>query len=137
MITFDFDKKDRLHKQILNIQKEIASRIKNINNGGCVHFAYFLSKRLTELSIKHKVYFLNYYHPVNKGDTADHVMVKVDGIGVVDGKSILKTFSNLRRRRQFKENLNVMRKHPNWNEAYKKTQNQILSNIIRKHLNGH
>lgn len=138
MITFDFEKKERLHIQILNLQKELNSRITNINKGGCIHFAYFLSKRLNELNISNKVYFLNVkqHHIVYPEQSADHVMVKVDKIGLIDGTSILKSFSNYKRRRQFKEDWRIVLKNPNWSKVYKKTQNQLLNNIIKKHLNG-
>lgn len=136
MITFDFEKKKRLHKQILNIQKEISARITYINNGGCIHFAYYLSKRLKELAIPHKVYFLNIHHNIEEGDTVDHVMVKVDGIGLIDGTKINKSFSNYGKRKHT-PNLEKIRFHNNWRTTYKKTQNQVLQNIIRKHLNGY
>lgn len=141
MITFDFEKKDKLRENILNMQREILDRIDRLNNGGCIHFGYFCSKQLCYLGISHKVYFFRQEKLTNMRPCS-HVMIYIKDIGYIDGYKILKSpprgfWHNHRKGfRPDVEELRKLRNRTGWSLDYKKTQNQILSNIIRKHLNG-
>ena len=77
-----------LETNIESLQDKISRSIRDINEGGCIHFAYYFSKRLAELKIFHKILFVdidpidltyNGFVPVN------HVLVWIPEIGYVDG----------------------------------------------------
>lgn len=55
----DLKIKNRIEEIIQEINKkvipEISQKVKNVNKGGCGIFAYLLSKRLTELGVKHTI----------------------------------------------------------------------------------
>lgn len=134
---------DRFETSLLSIQSEIKNKIHCINNGGCIHFAYYLSKRLTELRIPHSTYFTD-YDPIriSKSHFAplNHVMIYIKGVGYIDGKVTIKKYRDLDRSLYNRlvtlssNKLNVFRFKNGWNTAYNVNQNSRLEKIIRKHL---
>lgn len=136
MVTFDFEKTQKLHSIVLNMQEEIRDRIDSLNNGGCVHFAYFFHKELVKHKINHKVYFMDYFFtPVSVEEPPNHVVIKIEGIGVIDGYKTKKGFSHYRK--HYKKDLRKIMNHSDWNNQYDKSQNRLLSSIIKEHLNDY
>lgn len=129
----------KLTKEIKELQKEISEYIANINNGGCIQFAYFFSKKLKELKIPYKICLANdreISFTYNKFNPPEHVLVYIPKIGYVDGKRTF-NFKRLKNKYQtfrtkeislhkiysFKENYS-------WNYAYNKNQNGLLEKLI-------
>lgn len=129
-----------LGEKIKNLQLEIQFRIDHINEGGCIHFAYFLSKKLKELKISHKIIYLN-SSPLEKPRSCAHVVVYIPNIGYVDGRKTIKTKAELTSSRSYKcyhdfseYEHNHVRLTGNWNWSYWKRQNKLLSYLIKKHI---
>lgn len=129
-----------LQSQIVKLQERINSNISEINFGGCIHFAYYFSKKLNELNIPHKVFFGNYdsidlrYEYL---DSVNHVMIYIEGIGYIDGKKTLTSSPNYRYKRCLKvseKKLNTMRKTCDWNNWYETSNNTYLSKLINKFI---
>ena len=127
--------------KIAKLQKEIRNKISRINHGGCIHFAYYFSKRLRELGIEHKVVFNN-HSPIDLRydwfDPCYHVCVYVDGIGYIDG---LETGSipwgptdYIRRANVSLKKLDYFRKELEWNDLYDTRQNKTVEKLIKKFI---
>lgn len=133
---------ESLEKSIKAIQKDIKKHISYVNSGGCVHFAYYSSKRLTELKIKHSITFLdrdNISLSYSKFDSVAHIMVYVPGIGFVDGiRTQRKPSRRYYRRKTAKVSLKKLdsfrSEADNWNPTYNTCQNDLLESIINDHL---
>lgn len=128
-----------LFRNICALQEELSRRVGYINSGGCVHFAYFLSERLTELGVEHKIGYHNY----NKIDmryrnmtSINHVTVYIDGIGFVDGDETMnKVYSRYKRvEKTSLKKLNFYRQNCDWNPCYDTRQNMVVRNLINKHI---
>lgn len=131
---------EKLHK----MQKEIYSTIPCLNYGGCIHFAWFLSKRLKKLNIKHFLYYhLHESYPHNISNILQygihHVTVYIPSIGFIDG---YKTVSFKDRKNYYKYNrrakisIDTVRNLDIWNSMYDTKHNVLLEKIIKRHING-
>lgn len=129
-----------LQSQIKKVQDGIYSKVYNINQGGCIHFAYYLSKRLNKLKIPHKVFFGNYSRidlRYEYFESVSHVMIYIDGIGYIDGTDILVTSPYHSYKRCVKvseKKLNTMRNYYEWNNWYDLKQNSTVSKLINKYI---
>ncbi len=126
--------------KIKNLQKAITENIYYLNCGGCIHFAYFFSKKLRELNIYHKVCFtsdseidLSY-----RGfASVMHVTIYIPGIGYIDGKSTkdkLIEMYNVETDHISLTKLNRLRREYEWNHDYDIDQNRKLNNLIKKYI---
>ena len=73
-----------LEEKIHNLQDKISEEICLINCGGCIHFAYYFSRRLKELNIEHKIAFMDDYNirlEYKNFEPVRHVMVYIPNIG--------------------------------------------------------
>jgi hypothetical protein len=135
---------DSLEMQIETLQYNIRNRIKYINSGGCIHFAYYFSKRLKELGIAHKVLFTDWCRiDITKhcSDGAAHVMIYLESIGYVDG---MKTgWSKNSDERYYRcvnttlRKLNMLRNKQMWNTCYDKSQNRLVEKLINTYIYGY
>ena len=127
---------------IQNIQKQISNP--QINNGGCIHFAYYLSKALKRYGFEHKViaiersYDACYLKELLKyQEGCMHIVVYIKGIGYVDATNI---YSKLSEYAKFEivsisiprdYDLNKLRNNRHiWNSCYNKSYNYNLKSII-------
>jgi hypothetical protein len=134
---------------VYKMQVDIRKSIHSLNNGGCIHFAYYFSKALKSVNIPHRILLTNqepidirydYFEPVS------HVLVYIPGIGYIDGYELFPTqvsyfdqWSNERYQRHFNltnKKLNNLRNDYQWNRNYSISQNRRLEKIIQKHING-
>lgn len=130
--------KDKIDK----LQKKISKKISCINQGGCIHFAYYFSKRLRELGIEHSVAFrhttqfdLTYarYYP------SEHVAIYIEGIGYIDGTSTVQDFREdyyiVRVSKNISlKKLNYFRNEYEWNDWYDTEQNRTVEQLINKYI---
>lgn len=131
----------RLKDIISNIQYSIKNE--NINYGGCIHFAYYLSEELKKHNIDHKIIAVD--SDEDAIENADycafsHVMIWISNIGYVDAQNTFKTkkqmMSKWNRRYYFnisdRIDLNEIRNIEYiWNDSYDKRYNSILSRVIK------
>ena len=130
--------KDKINK----LQKKISEEIEFINCGGCIHFAYYFSKRLRELGIEHSVAFrditqfdLTYarYTP------SQHVAIYIEGIGYIDGISTVQDFKQnyyivkVTKSISLKK-LDYFRNEYEWNYLYDTEQNHKVGQLINKYI---
>ena len=128
-----------LERKIAIIQEKLSQKISTLNNGGCIHFAYYFSLALKRLKIPYKVYLAHSWRPI--GNTyatfiaVSHVVVYVEGIGYIDGHntdfSIKEQYKYCR---QTKLNLDILRSSYKWNDAYRWKNNKTLEKIINTYL---
>lgn len=129
-----------LRQRLEIINAGLIAYCPELNCGGCVHFAYYLTKKLKELDIKSEVVLCDNYplgtadykhlHPVN------HVMVYIEDFGYVDGHNIYSSTRH-RYRRKYKfslKKLDYYRNMNGWNEDYDTTDNRKIEYFINKHL---
>ena len=130
--------KDKINK----LQKKISEKIEFINSGGCIHFAYYFSKRLRELGIKHSVAFrhttqfdLTYARYIS----SQHVAIYIEGIGYIDGESTVQEFKEdyyiVRVSKSISlKKLNYFRNECEWNDLYDTEQNHKVGQLINKYI---
>lgn len=129
-----------LEDQIKKLQNDINKNIDYINNGGCIHFSYFFSKRLRELNIKHKVAFHDYDKislSYNKFNSVFHVTIYIENIGFIDGNVINKknNYTYIRKISNISLiKLNSFRNDYKWNNTYNTKQNNKLELLINKYI---
>ena len=120
---------------------EMESKVPYLNNGGCVHFANFFSKKLTELGIEHSIIYFNYERVGRTYFTFSpvaHVAVKIKNVGVVDGfrtrsqSDFKKRYGNAQIR-DF--DLDLISKYCGWNPSYSLSYNKKVKSIINKYFN--
>lgn len=127
------------------LQKIIRSKIEFLNDGGCIHFAYFFSKRLTELEIPHKIFATSHWvklsYNVKNFLPPTHIMIYIDGIGYIDGyETVLREdFKSIKLKYHIHgklsiKKLNIFRHINGWNKMYHKTQNPLLSKLINRYV---
>jgi len=130
-------------RQIKALQKDIKKYIDSINYGGCVHFAYYFSKKLSYLGIKNHVVFLDKSDPIKISykdfDGVDHAMVFIPNIGYIDGLRIVKDFRELNYR-YIKSKIpltkldNFRNMEDIWCSDYDTEQNFLLQDLINEHI---
>lgn len=115
-----------------------------INNGGCVHFAYFLSSTLKRYGIKHSVIAINrkYYGITIKdifNEGCSHLVVYIKGIGYIDAEKTEDKLSNfysfdiVSDRVTDDIDLNKLRNTDVWRELYdRKKYDKVLESTISK-----
>lgn len=115
-----------------------------INNGGCVHFAYFLSSTLKRYGIKHSVIAINRkYQGITIKDIfnegCSHLVVYIKEIGYIDAErtedklSKFYTFDIISERVTDDIDLNELRNTDVWRELYDKQKyNKVLESTISK-----
>lgn len=130
-----------LSKQIKELQLEIESNIYYLNNGGCIQFAYFFSKKLQKLKISHQIVYCNHYHLYEediRNEGVNHVMIHIKNIGYIDGYRTYRYKKDLKYEYIFKNifvDLNRLRNRVGiWNSMYDKSQNKTLNKLINKHI---
>ena len=132
-----FKKRSDFKNKLKELQSEINRSITGVNSGGCIHFAYFMSNRLTELNIEHKIYFFDYDLPeqFSEHELCNHVMIYIRGIGFFDGLQTYSSIKSAKNKHGFsvsdrEENLAQLRKIEGWNEEYNRYQNFKLRKLI-------
>ena len=127
---------------IKNIQ--LSLHYSRINCGGCIHFAYYLSNKLSENGIKHKIVGivdtrLNLATTQNIG--CKHVVVFISKIGYIDSNQICSSIENFNYWHSKALNLNFdldkFRKKNIWNSSYNRNYNSTISRVLNsgfKHL---
>ena len=131
-----------MEEKINKLQKEILKKIKCINQGGCIHFAYYFSKRLRELGIKHSIVFQHdtYFTLTYKNYIpSHHVVVYIEGIGYIDGESTMQSFEDGMSVVRFSERISLtkldyFRNKFEWNFIYDKSQNRKVEKLINKYI---
>ena len=135
-----------LAEDIKELQWEIQDSICNLNKGGCMHFAYFFSKKLVELTVEHSIYFVNNF-PIlvsyRDFNPPMHIMIFISNIGYIDGYSTYKsrgavrveysTQFNYRHTKLSLKKMNCFRNARGWNWMYDTDQNIHLEKLIYKH----
>ena len=142
---------NKLSLIISDIQKEIDNP--SINCGGCVHFAYFLSKKLKHFGYKHNIVAINTFnffidfkeekqYLLNYKGGCSHLVVHIPKIGYVDAELTVKNVKSLCRKdisfhtfmlpESF--DLNKLRHKNIWNNSYDRQYNRKLNQIISKHF---
>ena len=131
-----------MEDKINKLQKEISKEIKCINQGGCIHFAYYFSKRLRELGIKHSIVFQHdtYFTLTYKNYIPSrHVVVYIEGIGYIDGESTMQSFEDGMSVVRFSERISLtkldyFRNKFEWNFMYDESQNREVEKLINKYI---
>ena len=123
-------------KQIKEMQKHISF---NVNNGGCIHFAYFFSNALTKLNVEHSIIFTNSWEELTEPKACTHVGVYIKNIGVIDSKDIDSYAKFISNQSYLKENpdeinFNKIRNSRDWNKSYNRYKNASLNFIIKKYI---
>lgn len=127
--------------KISTLQSKISKSIYGINFGGCIHFAYYFSKRLKELNIDHKIVFTDYV-PINLSydqfTSVSHVAVYIKNIGYIDGEDIHEDTSfkkqYIRHVKVSTKKLDAFRNGYEWNDEYDIFQNSRLEILINKYI---
>lgn len=127
---------------INSIQRDIHNNW--INSGGCVHFAYYISKALCERNIKHSILICNQYETCTNWENigASHLIVKCkkykfDADNYINNDYINAEYSNvLEIDGNFNtlKTLNKVRKKDIWCNWYNRSYNSTLSKIITKNF---
>lgn len=127
---------------IQSLQRKISKKIHCLNSGGCVHFAYYFSKKLRDLEIEHKIVYLDdqeislvksEFEPVN------HVCIYIPHVGYIDGYKTLKKIPAHLKYKKFSVDttkVNYFRLSYSWNSSYELRQNDLLEEIINEHNYG-
>jgi hypothetical protein len=127
-----------------SIQRDIHNNW--INSGGCVHFAYYISKALCERNIKHSILVCNYSYAgscINwEKIGASHLIVecgkyKFDATNYINDDYIdIKYFDVLEIKGCLStlKILNNVRKKDIWCNWYNRSYNSTLSKIITKNF---
>ena len=154
---------NRISRRYLdNLVSEIRQEILDINNGGCSTFALILAEQLTVLNIEHKIILIdnNKVYRLKHTDSCHHVLIKI-GRYYIDGYNVSLTkrdwgrkislfereidkilpkfkFGN-RKLRYFwgystLDRLRIMVEKGWWCDDYKKSQNEYIENIVKKHI---
>lgn len=127
----------KLQRYIDDLQCRISEEIEDLNYGGCIHFAYYLSKKLKSLKIEHKIALLDHsktYITKNMFNQRgiNHVMIFIPEIGFVDG---YKTYEGTPPYyyKNYKQLSFAIRKNRYvWNPTYDITQNPRVRQIIKQ-----
>lgn len=121
---------------IKNIQKDLREKVISLNSGGCVHFAYFLSRKLNSLGIKNYIIFEG---TRDKNDSCSHALVKIEGHpGYIDGYKTSNYCNSYHYKHKNYSDINRLRKNKMlWNCIYNIKNNSLVSKIINKHFNGY
>lgn len=131
----------RLEQSIRELQRQVRNEIEYINSGGCIHFAYYFSKKLTKLGVDHKIYFTDYepiYLNYDNYQASSHVMVYIPKIGYIDGYELHKTRKTIGREyysvrtKISTKKLDNFRNCYCWNPTYDTDQNKKLESLIEK-----
>jgi hypothetical protein len=132
---------ERLENKICDMQYELQQKINELNNGGCIHFAYYFSEALKNLKIPHKVYLAHVWRKI--GNTyatfhaVSHVVVFIEGIGYIDGHETVDQEDmecSYKYCRQTKLNLDNLRCNYEWNSTYRWHNNVKLKKIINTYI---
>lgn len=134
-----------LKKQIKKLQEEIKSSIEDLNSGGCIKFAYYLSQELHKQKIPFKICltdkddlvsfnYNDFYSPY-------HVLVYIPNIGFVDGYETF-TLNRLRQKYRYCQTRKIsltkiysfMKDHT-WNDTYDPKYDHLLQELIKDNLN--
>lgn len=132
---------EKLEDQIFNMQQKLRCKVYELNNGGCIHFAYYFSEALKKLNIPYKVYLTHAWGKI--GNTyatfraVSHVMVYVEGIGYIGGHDTIEKEDvkiNYRYCVRTKLNLDNLRNNYEWNSMYNLQNNIKLEKIINTYI---
>jgi len=132
---------------IETMQVNIKKSIRCLNNGGCIHFAYYFSKALKSANIPYKILLSN-GDPIDIRydffDPVSHVLVQILGVGYIDGYDFYPEkgdycdqFEEERYGRHYTMSLiklNKLRSNYSWNQLYHTSQNTQLEEIINRHV---
>lgn len=126
--------------EISKLHEILKVEIPTLNNGGCIHFAYYMSKRLKELNVPHSVYLFDYipvYNTYKHFQSVTHVGVYIPGIEGFDGHKF-KPFKKLYDyKRKVTLNLDRLRNDYKWCEVYDCNNNQKLEKFINTYINDY
>lgn len=126
----------KLRKYINELHCRISSEISWINQGGCVHFAYYFSKKLRQLGIKHSIVLIDYCYIDEKQFNkygANHVTVYIPKIGLVDGEHVRKERDYPYKEFSEHSKLSFKVRHKDvWNDWYDTRQNNKVRKIIKE-----
>ena len=147
MKQFDFKQINQLHAKLKNI--------KYINSGGCGHFAFYLTKKLRQLRIKHEIIIFDSDISINKKKkiikkykekvyseciceaelATNHVTIKIDNY-YIDGQYIFKNsekhWFNYNFGKITLPDLETMLEGGMWNYLYNIDDNPKIEKIIKK-----
>lgn len=119
------------------IQVRLSNEVIFLNNGGCIHFAYYFSKRLRKLGIDHKIvlcnsYNINPFSYLQQAGGINHVMVYIRGVGYIDGHNTYSTLERLHHNIHYKNiNLGIIRNFNGWSPYYNsKKYNPIVRKVV-------
>lgn len=135
---------DNLRVTIYDLQNDIASEIRNLNSGGCIHFALYMKKALDANNIPNKVVLCDKYSSaftskVKNLDSFSHIMIYIKGIGHIDGyriipkrKNVKAMFSNVKVTN--KVNLAAICDLDIWNTDYNRENNHRLEQLVNDYI---
>jgi len=130
----------KLPEIIKNIQQTLD--VPHINSGGCVHFAYFLSQKLTKFGYAHQIVVINHTwenDPIESlpFDGCSHMVVFIPKIGYIDAEETYQKISDMPYRsvqsgilpKNYK--LNPVRHNKRiWNNWYNRKYNRLIQKTI-------
>lgn len=117
-----------------------------INNGGCVHFAYYMSKALCERNIEHSILLCNSKYVGSctnwREIGASHLIIecgkyKFDATDYIDEAYIAVKYADvlkIKGNSNTLNTLNIIRKKDIWCNWYNRSYNSTLSRIITKNF---
>ena len=136
-----------MEQLIKDIQKSIKNNL--INCGGCIHFAYYMSKELTKRNIKHKIVFFGKYPHIKDvtNNGTSHAAIKIDdyyfdainySINRDNIWSFYLGYKEYVGTKSLLEKINVIRKKKDiWNCEYDRHYNSYLSKTIKKNFENY
>lgn len=127
----------KLQRCIDDLQYRISDEIENLNYGGCIHFAYYLSKKLKSLNIDHKITLLDHCKAFITKDKfrengVSHVMIFIPEIGFVDGYRTYEGNPPYYYKNYKQISFAVRHYDWIWNPSYDTSQNNRLRQIIKQ-----
>lgn len=134
-----------IKKQIEELQTETSKKIEWLNSGGCIRFAYYMSRKLHELNINHSIcYRQQNYLPLkltkNQFVAVSHVFIYIPKIGYFDGYEFIPK-GNIRpygyKYKNYKSPLSSLEYYiykRGWNTLYNSENDELLVMLIDKYI---
>jgi len=131
--------------EVIKDIQNVTCKINDINRGGCVHFAYYLSNALKRHGYDHKLVLLNIWQKVNlnlfNNEGCSHIVVYIKEIGYIDAKIIHKSYLDFYKLNYYNNNiykyslpknysLEEIRNAKFWNNTYDRRYNKFIERTI-------
>lgn len=131
------------------LQDHLYKKVPRLNHGGCIRFAYYFSKYLTQHNVYHKITFVSNDHEMTFNTKARnsisiyHVLVYIPKLGYIDGHAsytydeLVADYHYIKSRKLTLKQLSVwMNDRPDrWNPSYKLFNDTKITKAINIFLN--